>query len=272
MASPSRAWGVAVVYSAEREPGRPIIERFQEATVTVEVRYGDTAEIAATILEEGDNSPADVLPSARMRRGRRPSPRRVSSLRSTPVVLDRVPRGVPIRRRRLGRCVRPCPRAGLQHRVRDRRAAAQRVADLSDPSWSGKVGWAPTNGSFQAFVTAYRVLSGDDVVRDWLTSMQGTGPSPSRATGRSSGPSPPARSRSVSSTLLQVRDLGEEGTDLPVDEPLLRGRRPRLAGQRGRRRGARHRPPTATRPRPSSPICSGRRPRPTSPRRPSSTR
>src|SRR5262245_34254022 len=40
----------------------PIIERFKSETgINVEVRYGDTAELASTILEEGGNSPADVF-------------------------------------------------------------------------------------------------------------------------------------------------------------------------------------------------------------------
>ena len=40
----------------------PLIERFRNETgVDVQMRYGETAEMAATILEEGDNSPADVF-------------------------------------------------------------------------------------------------------------------------------------------------------------------------------------------------------------------
>ncbi len=39
----------------------PLVERFEEETgIDVSIRYGGTAELAATILEEGDNSPADV--------------------------------------------------------------------------------------------------------------------------------------------------------------------------------------------------------------------
>ena len=32
------------------------------------------------------------------------------------------------------------------------------VFDLADPKWRGKIGWAPINGSFQAFVTAMKVV------------------------------------------------------------------------------------------------------------------
>jgi iron(III) transport system substrate-binding protein len=51
------------VYSGRNEElVGPIIERFEEESgINVEVRYGDTAELAATILEEGQNSPADVF-------------------------------------------------------------------------------------------------------------------------------------------------------------------------------------------------------------------
>ena len=55
--------GSLVVYSGRNEElVGPIIERFEEESgIDVEVRYGDTAELAATILEEDANSPADVF-------------------------------------------------------------------------------------------------------------------------------------------------------------------------------------------------------------------
>src|SRR5690554_1684514 len=51
------------VYSGRAEPLiGALVERFREETgIQVAVRYGDTAELAATILEEGRNSPADVF-------------------------------------------------------------------------------------------------------------------------------------------------------------------------------------------------------------------
>ena len=55
--------GSLVVYSGRSESlVGPIIEQFGEATgIEVSTKYGGTGAIAATILEEGGNSPADVF-------------------------------------------------------------------------------------------------------------------------------------------------------------------------------------------------------------------
>src|SRR3546814_4008723 len=51
------------------------------------------------------------------------------------------------------------------------------ILDFTDPECSGRLGWAPTNGSFQAFVTALRVLEGADGARAWLAGIQTNNPS-----------------------------------------------------------------------------------------------
>ncbi|MEJ7705312.1 MAG: extracellular solute-binding protein [Geodermatophilaceae bacterium] len=45
------------------------------------------------------------------------------------------------------------------------------VEDVNDVQWRGQVGIAPSNASFQAFVTALRVLDGDDAARSFLEDL-----------------------------------------------------------------------------------------------------
>ena len=49
------------------------------------------------------------------------------------------------------------------------------ILDLTDEEWRGLVGWAPTNASFVANVTAMRVLLGDCDREDWLAGMIANG-------------------------------------------------------------------------------------------------
>ena len=50
------------------------------------------------------------------------------------------------------------------------------VFDLTDPRWKGRIGIAPTNASFQAFVTAMRLSEGDDATRQWLLDLKANDP------------------------------------------------------------------------------------------------
>jgi iron(III) transport system substrate-binding protein len=174
--APSAAGGSLTVYSGRSESlVAPILERFSQATgVTVQVRYGDSAELAALLLEEGDRSPADVFFAQDA--GALGAVAQAGLLAPLdPAVLERV---APAFRDPAGRWV------GVSGRARtaayttadaDLRMPAS-IMDFTDPAWSGRLGWVPSNASFQAFVTALRVLEGEDVARAWLEGIRANAP------------------------------------------------------------------------------------------------
>jgi iron(III) transport system substrate-binding protein len=169
--------GDLTIYSGRSEDlVGPLIEQFEQETgLNVEVRYGDTAEMAATILEEGANSPADVYYGqdagalgALAQAGRlAPLP---DSILNQVEPRFRSPEGLWV---------------GTSGRARTVAYNTETLAeaDLPDdifgfcaPEWEGRIGWAPTNGSFQAFVTALRVIEGEDRAREWLSCLQANDP------------------------------------------------------------------------------------------------
>jgi iron(III) transport system substrate-binding protein len=163
------------VYSGrEEELVAPLFERFEEETgIDVEVRYADSAELAATIAEEGDNSPADVFFAQ--------DPGSLGSVRGQ---LAELPEDVLNRvherfRAGDGRWVGTSGRARVIVFNTDELSAGQvpdSVFDLTDPTWKGKVGLPPTNASFQAFVTAMRLDVGDERTREWLEALKANDP------------------------------------------------------------------------------------------------
>jgi iron(III) transport system substrate-binding protein len=154
----------------------PLVARYEaENDTQVEVRYGDTAELASTILEEGDNSPADVFFSQDA--GALGALEKEGRLAELPQdITDEVDARY---RSRDGRWVATSARARVIAYNRDRvqRSELPRsILDFTDERWKGRIGWAPTNGSFQAFVSALRVLRGDDAAREWLEGIVANDP------------------------------------------------------------------------------------------------
>jgi iron(III) transport system substrate-binding protein len=154
----------------------PLLEQFeQESGLDVEVRYGDTAAMAATILEEGDNSPADVyFGQDAGALGALAQAGRLAPLAND--ILDQVD---PRFRSPDGQWVGTSGRARVAVYNTNTLTEADLPDDIfgfCDPQWKGRLGWAPTNGSFQAFVTALRVVEGEDRAREWLSCIQANEP------------------------------------------------------------------------------------------------
>ncbi len=154
----------------------PILERFEQASgIEVRVKYASSAELAATLLEEGDRSPADVYIAQ--------DAGALGAVEAAGlfVTLDgailanvaeafRSPSGAWV---------------GLSGRARtvvyntdnvDPAELPDSILDFTDPQWKGRIGWAPSNGSFQAFVTALRLVHGEDAAREWLEGIQANEP------------------------------------------------------------------------------------------------
>lgn len=169
--------GTATVYSGRNEELiGPAIEMASEQTgVTAEVRYGGTAELAATLLEEGENTPASVyIAQDAGALGQLANEGLLAELPED--ILSQVDERF---RSPDGFWVGISGRARVlvynTDMVSEDELPAS-VSDLTSEDWAGRVGWAPENGSFQSFVTAFRELEGDDAAREWLEAMLANDP------------------------------------------------------------------------------------------------
>ena len=167
--------GSLVVYSGRSQSlVDPVIQQFAEASgIDVRVKYGGTSEMAATLLEEGDNSPADVFFAQ--------DPGGLGAVQGmmAPLpeeILERVP----------GWAQSPEEKwVGISGRARAVVYNTERLTEsdlpddmfgFTDPAWKGRIGWAPTNTSFQTMVTAMRALWGEDRTRQWIEGIQANDP------------------------------------------------------------------------------------------------
>jgi iron(III) transport system substrate-binding protein len=169
--------GSITIYSGrDEEFVKTLFDDFTTATgIETEVRYGDSAELAATILEEGDNSPADVFFS-----------QDAGSLGAVgdggllaaidEEILDRVDErfrsddGTWVGTSGRGRV------AVYNTELVDEAELPGSILDLVDPSWKGRIGLPPTNSSFQAHVAAMIVAYGEDETRGWLEGLMANDP------------------------------------------------------------------------------------------------
>jgi len=160
-----------LVYAGRSESlVQPLIDEFvSETGIEVEVRYGSSAELAAQLLEEGENSPADIFFAQDA--GALGAIAKAGLLTELPTeIYNLVPASYSSADRSW---------VGVSGRVRVLNYNPELVTeipnsvfDLADPSWQGRIAIAPTNASFQAFVTAMRVVHGDQRTLEWLEAMK----------------------------------------------------------------------------------------------------
>lgn len=171
-AAEPQADGTFVLYAGRSEDlVQPLIDQFEEETgITVEVRYAGTTELAALLQEEGEATPADVFLAQDA--GALGAVSKEGLFATLPAgIADAVEPGL---------TSTDASWVGVTGRARvfvvdseqvDPASAPTTVAELTDPSWAGQVGIAPTNASFQSYVTALRVLEGEDAAQEWLEGM-----------------------------------------------------------------------------------------------------
>ena len=217
------AEGPITVYSGRSESlAGPVLAGFSESTgIDVETKYADSAELAALLLEEGDRSPADVFFAQDA--GALGAVADAGLLAALPSAL-------------LGR-VRASLRdpdgewVGISGRARTVAYSTvgaiempDSILDFADPAWAGRIGWAPANGSFQAFVTALRVIEGEEAAKAWLEAILANEPVayPNNTTAVEGVAAGEVDVAFVNHYYL-LRLLAENGEDYPVAQHFFEG-------------------------------------------------
>ena len=150
----------------------PILEAFSEHTgVAIRVKYAGSTDLANTIFEEGEDTPADVVFLQ--------DPGSLGALSASGFLAELPDETLSKVDRRLrspaGEWVGTSGRARTvvyNTSAIDPATLPDSIRGFTDPEWKGRIGWAPRNGSFQAFVTAFRVKEGDNAAKAWLQGIQ----------------------------------------------------------------------------------------------------
>jgi iron(III) transport system substrate-binding protein len=151
---------------------KPVLETFTQQTgIKIQARYASTAQMAAQLVEEGAKSPAEVFLAQDA--GALGAVNKKGLFAAVPSeLLNKVPEAY---RAANGKWVGVTARARvLVYNPTQVQAAdlPKSVFDLTDPKWKGKVAIAPTNGSFQAFVTAVRVQHGEAKAKEFFSGLK----------------------------------------------------------------------------------------------------
>ena len=166
-----------VLYSGRNEDFvQPVVDAFTADTgIEVEVRYAGTGELATTIVAEGDATPADVFWAQ--------DPAFIGGLAKQGLltelpddVLSLVPeRFADANGHWVGITGRSRVFVHNTDLVSDDELPAS-IWELTEPEWAGRLGVAPTNGSFVAFVTGMILAEGEEQTAEWLEGIAANDP------------------------------------------------------------------------------------------------
>jgi iron(III) transport system substrate-binding protein len=145
--------------------------------LTIRPRYNTAAELVSQIETEGQNSPADAFYSVNAGAlGTLANRGRTQSLPQE--VLEFVPESF---RDPDGEWIGTSGRARSVPFNTDTFSESDIPDDImafpETDAFEGEIGWTPTYSSFQAFITAMRILEGEEATREWLNGMQDLGAS-----------------------------------------------------------------------------------------------
>ena len=170
--APAQSSSLTIYSGREQALVKPIMDRFTRTTgIELNIRYASSTALATALVEEGRNSPADVYWS------QEPGTLGLVGARG---LLARLPQAtvgkVPSRfstpsRRWVGTSGRSRVLVYNTNELQTSELPAS-VWGLTNATWKGKIGIAPTNASFQAYLGAKINLFGEERVRAWLEGLK----------------------------------------------------------------------------------------------------
>ncbi|WP_394324976.1 iron ABC transporter substrate-binding protein [Halolamina rubra] len=169
--------GELTIYLGGGEGGlyRDLINKFEELypDFSATPRASGTADAANTLISEGSATPADVFWSVDAG-----SLAAVAAEDLTTELPGDVTDPVPEEFHPNGEWVGTAGRARAipyNTEALDESDVPDDVMDLPGSGVAANMGWAPTYGAFQAFITAMRITEGEDATRQWLQDMVDAG-------------------------------------------------------------------------------------------------
>jgi iron(III) transport system substrate-binding protein len=162
------------VYSGRSEEFiAPFFADWEASTgIKLNVRYGDSAELSAQILEEGSNSPADLFLSQDAGSLGAISQDGLFTALPSDVAADIPAAYVAANREWVGITGRARVFAYAPDRVKTLPVS---ITELTKPIYKNQIGIAPTNASFQAFLTALIENKGIAFAKTWLEGLKTNG-------------------------------------------------------------------------------------------------